>query len=139
MSTHDTGPEEQAANSKAGSNLEQVGATAEEQAAEVLAGHYWLGSDEQKIDGEWVWGFDCECGEFVPDGQTNAHLAKALAPLFAEHARQAAATEALAICNETHGSAGNAATVYGHHASVRTCIRLYGSDTWVYDPRWETR
>lgn len=44
---------------------------------------------------------------------------------------------ALAVCHEEHGGENNAATVYGHRGSVRTCIRFYGTDTWIYDPRWE--
>ena len=40
-------------------------------------------------------------------------------------------------CDQPHGGSGNPARVYGHHGSVRTCIRLYNSDVWVYDPRWE--
>lgn len=43
----------------------------------------------------------------------------------------------LRVCDEDHGGPGNAATVYGHLASVRNCIRLFDTDTWVYDPRWE--
>lgn len=43
----------------------------------------------------------------------------------------------LKVCDKDHGGKGNAATVYGHLASVRNCIRLQGTDTWVYDPRWE--
>ena len=101
MSTHETGPEEQA--------------------AEVLAGHCWLGSDEQKIDGEWTWGFDCECGEFVPDGQTNAHLAKALAPLFAEHARQAKAEALREAAERIETDPG---LRLGHNVSVIcSCLR----------------
>lgn len=44
----------------------------------------------------------------------------------------------LRVCKKEHGGPGNAATVYGHHASRRSCIRLYDTDTWVYDPRWES-
>lgn len=43
----------------------------------------------------------------------------------------------LCFCQLDHGAPGNAARVYGH--AVRTCIRLFGSDNWVYDPRWEDR
>ena len=46
---------------------------------------------------------------------------------------------ALRVCDLTHGSEDNPATVYGHHGSVRICLRLHGSsNTWIYDPRWET-
>lgn len=46
--------------------------------------------------------------------------------------------EHLAVCDRTHGgSSNNNAHVYGHEASARTCIRLLGTGTWVYDPRWE--
>lgn len=31
--------------------------------------HSWDMSDEQKIDGVWVQGLCCECGEFVPYGE----------------------------------------------------------------------
>lgn len=44
---------------------------------------------------------------------------------------------ALKKCTLTHGVEGNDSTVYGHHGSVRICIRLYGTDDWVYDPGWE--
>jgi hypothetical protein len=40
-------------------------------------------------------------------------------------------------CTEGHGATGNAATVYGHFGSNRTCIRLHGTRIWVYDPGWE--
>tara|TARA_R100001530_G_scaffold52272_2_gene38684 strand:+ start:56 stop:349 length:294 start_codon:yes stop_codon:yes gene_type:complete len=43
--------------------------------------HYWDSSDERQIDGAWVWGLCCECGEFVPGGEEEAHLAAAFAPL----------------------------------------------------------
>lgn len=44
---------------------------------------------------------------------------------------------AMRVCDQSHGGESNTATVYGHHASIRTCIRMFDSDTWVYDPRWE--
>jgi hypothetical protein len=43
--------------------------------------------------------------------------------------------ERLRICDMQHGRPGNAASVYGH--AVRTCIRIKGTNTWVYDPAWE--
>ena len=46
--------------------------------AEVLADHTWDMSDEQKVNGEWVWGVCCECGEFVPFGEENSHVAAAI-------------------------------------------------------------
>jgi hypothetical protein len=46
-------------------------------------------------------------------------------------------TKALRVCDQPHGGPSNGASIYGHHGSVRTCIRLHGTDTWVYDPRWE--
>lgn len=42
----------------------------------------------------------------------------------------------LRVCGLDHGGPGN--SVYGHFGSMRTCIRLFDSDNWVYDPRWET-
>ena len=45
----------------------------------------------------------------------------------------------LKVCTLDHGGDHNAASVYGHHGSVRICIRLFGADTWIYDPRWEKR
>ena len=47
--------------------------------------------------------------------------------------------KALKVCKENHGGESNAATVYGHYGrlSRRVCIRLYGTNTWIYDPRWE--
>lgn len=44
---------------------------------------------------------------------------------------------ALKVCEQPHGAEHNEASVYGHHGSRRTCIRLFGTDTWLYDPRWE--
>jgi hypothetical protein len=44
----------------------------------------------------------------------------------------------LSVCEKPHGSPTNSATVYGHHASVRVCIRLFGTRMWMYDPRFET-
>jgi hypothetical protein len=43
----------------------------------------------------------------------------------------------LKVCKRDHGGPGNAATVYGHHGSMRTCIRIKATDEWVYDPAWE--
>jgi hypothetical protein len=45
----------------------------------------------------------------------------------------------LKVCTKNHGGPGNAATVYGHPGSVRVCIRLHNTNTWVYDPGWEKR
>lgn len=44
---------------------------------------------------------------------------------------------ALRMCRLDHGGEGNSATVYGHHGSVRVCIRVRATDTWVFDPAWE--
>lgn len=56
--------------------------TAGEREVEALAylfgEHASIGSDERKIGDEWVWGFDCECGEFTPDTEVNEHLARAV-------------------------------------------------------------
>lgn len=46
-------------------------------------------------------------------------------------------TDALRLCRKDHGGSLNSAIVYGHHGSVRVCIRLFGTNRWVYDPRWE--
>jgi hypothetical protein len=43
----------------------------------------------------------------------------------------------LRVCPLNHGSEGNAAIVYGHHGSVRTCIKVKGTGQWIYDPAWE--
>lgn len=51
--------------------------------------------------------------------------------------KQGRALERLKVCKEEHGSEDNPATVYGHHGSPRTCVRLHGIDIWVYDPEWE--
>jgi hypothetical protein len=64
--------------------------------ATLMGEHASVGSDERKIGDEWVWGFDCECGEFVPDMQCNQHLADAInhaiaAWLADEETREAAA------------------------------------------------
>ena len=45
--------------------------------------------------------------------------------------------DAIEVCDLEHGHEGNAATVYGHHGSSRTCIRLKSTNEWVYDPGWE--
>lgn len=39
------------------------------------------------------------------------------------------------VCGLEHGGPRNAAVVYGHHGTNRTCVRLGKSLTWVYDPR----
>lgn len=39
--------------------------------------HSWDTTDERRIDGEWVHGLCCDCGEFVPFGEEVAHLAEA--------------------------------------------------------------
>jgi hypothetical protein len=46
--------------------------------ATLMGEHASTGSDERKIGDEWTWGFDCECGEFVPDRECNQHLADAI-------------------------------------------------------------
>jgi len=43
--------------------------------------HSWDMSDERQIEGAWVSGLCCECGEFVPFGQEVAHFAAAFAPI----------------------------------------------------------
>jgi hypothetical protein len=43
----------------------------------------------------------------------------------------------LRTCRLAHGGPSNAASVYGHHGSVRVCIRLHGTTVWIYDPKWE--
>ena len=43
--------------------------------------HSWDMSDERKIDGTWVQGLCCECGEFVPFGEEVEHVAAAFASL----------------------------------------------------------
>lgn len=40
-------------------------------------------------------------------------------------------------CSWPHGGQWNSATVYGHPWPERTCIRLAGTKTWVFDPGWE--
>jgi hypothetical protein len=57
--------------------------------AEESFRHSWDMSDERLIDGAWVVGLCCECGDFVPYGQEVAHVAAALAPLI-EAAKAAA-------------------------------------------------
>lgn len=37
------------------------------------------------------------------------------------------------VCDETHGGPGNAATVYGHFGSTKTCVRIGMSNVWVFD------
>lgn len=59
------------------------------------------------------------------------HIAEKDAP------RELTPTQQLKVCKQEHGLDGNAATVYGHHGSVRVCIRIFGTNKWVYDPRWE--
>lgn len=49
--------------------------------AEESFRHSWDASDERRIEGAWVAGLCCECGEFIPFGQEVAHLAAAFAPL----------------------------------------------------------
>jgi hypothetical protein len=49
--------------------------------AEESFRHSWDMSDERLIDGAWVAGLCCECGDFVPYGQEVAHVAAAFAPL----------------------------------------------------------
>lgn len=48
-------------------------------------------------------------------------------------------SEHLRLCRRDHGGSLNAAHVYGHHGSERICIRLFGTNRWVYDPRWEAK
>lgn len=43
----------------------------------------------------------------------------------------------LRVCPLDHGGEHNSATVYGHYASRRNCIRLKASNVWVFDPAWE--
>lgn len=45
--------------------------------------------------------------------------------------------DSLAVCDQTHGEEDNAASVYGHYGSVRICIRLKGTDIWIYDSAYE--
>lgn len=40
----------------------------------------------------------------------------------------------LAVCERDHGGSHNAAIVYGHWGARRDCIRIQGTDTWVYSP-----
>lgn len=43
--------------------------------------HSWDMSEEQKINGAWVAGLCCECGEFVPFGEEVDHISAAFASL----------------------------------------------------------
>jgi len=43
----------------------------------------------------------------------------------------------LRVCDDDHGGPNNAASVYGHHGSRRTCIRIKDTDLWVFNPDWE--
>lgn len=39
----------------------------------------------------------------------------------------------LRVCERDHGGPLNAATLYGHfERDRRECIRIHGTDTWVY-------
>jgi hypothetical protein len=42
----------------------------------------------------------------------------------------------LKVCELRHGAPDNSADVYGHDGRHRdrTCIRIHGTDTWVYSP-----
>lgn len=54
-------------------------------AAEVLAEHASDMSDEQCIDGKWVHGVCCDCGEFVPFDAVNDHIAAAQTAALSAH------------------------------------------------------
>ena len=58
--------------------MSATAATAQRLAEESFR-HSWDSSDERRIDGVWVQGLCCECGEFVPYGTEVAHLATAFA------------------------------------------------------------
>ena len=64
-----------------------------ERLAEESFRHSWDMSDGRLIDGAWVAGLCCECGDFVPYGQEVAHVARALAPeldgMFTEQRKRA--------------------------------------------------
>lgn len=60
-------------------------------------------------------------------------------PVAPRSSRPALDLSNVAVCTKTHGAEWNVAHVYGHFDGVRTCIRLFGSNTWIYDPRWEKR
>lgn len=53
--------------------------------AEESFRHVWDMSDERLIDGAWVVGLCCECGDFVPYGQEVAHVAAAFTTLLAHN------------------------------------------------------
>lgn len=45
----------------------------------------------------------------------------------------------LRTCTKDHGGPGNSATVYGHHGSIRVCIKIRETGKWVYSPGWERK
>lgn len=51
--------------------------------------------------------------------------------------KKSAWTKHLKKCPMDHGGPMNVATVYGHWASLRVCMRIKAGDVWVYDPAWE--
>lgn len=36
-------------------------------------------------------------------------------------------------CTDEHGGPNNAATVYGHFGSTKVCVRVLGTDVWVFN------
>lgn len=70
------------------------------------------------------------------DQKAVAALGLGQSPMSPEE-RFALQLSALKPCAREHGVEGNDSTVYGHRGSIRICIRLWGSNTWVFDPRHE--
>ena len=74
--------------------------------AEESFRHNWDSTDERRIDGVWVSGLCCECGDFVAFGKEVEHVAAALEPLI-QSARADAWDKALGSCNDYTGDAPN--------------------------------
>lgn len=39
------------------------------------------------------------------------------------------------VCEKEHGGPNNAAVLYGHGGRRDACLRIEGTNTWVYEPR----
>lgn len=99
-----------------------------EEVAEVVAGHAFDMTDEQRVNGEWTWGICCECGEFVPDAEVNNHLADALLPIIerreAEAAERGVAVAAALLYKAIDYWNGRPVEHHGHHIYADLCAVL---------------
>ena len=84
--------------------------------------HSWDMSDERKIDGAWVQGLCCDCGEFVPYGEEVDHFTAAFATVLDAWLETVAGDAAVreSVCESMHDAYERAATENGWETQERS-------------------